>query len=149
MTLTEFVLARIAEDEALAIAATPGPWTHEADDTILAAEPHPASVMTNGFGVDLSSRYVAQTSEDDSSATTYNSEPDAEHIARHHPGRVLADCAARRQIIGWHGRGHECPRDDNSDLAGWFGDETEPCPTLLALASPHADHPDYEQDWRL
>lgn len=70
------------------------------------------------------------------------------HLAPDDAERVLARCASDLRIVGWHASGHECPRDDDSDLAGWFGSEEPPCPTLCALALPYAEHPDYRQDWR-
>ena len=105
MTLTDFLLARIAEDEAAARAATPGPWSFEWDQydhTVLAAEPHPQSVHVTETGYDLSSRWVAETSYDDQSSTTYNSVADGHHIARHNPARVLRECEAKRQILERH-----------------------------------------------
>jgi hypothetical protein len=81
---------------ALAETATPGPWHFDtpSDDyderIILAAKPHPESVRTNAFGVDLASRYVAQTSYDGLSGTTYNSEADGAFIAAANPATVLA-----------------------------------------------------------
>ena len=136
MTLTEFLLARIAEDEAAAKAATPGPWTFEWDDhshVIIAAEPHPASVRVTETGYDLSSRWVAETSYDDQSSTTYNSVADGHHIARHNPARVLRECEAKRRIV-----------DDVQ--CGWF--DTDLAGACKHLAAVYSDHPDYDEEWK-
>src|SRR5690606_27233505 len=74
VTIVEFLLARIAEDEATAFAAAAGPW--EADGHEVLGEVH------------------------DSPIVDYIYEPDtAAHIARHDPKRVLAERAALRAII--------------------------------------------------
>jgi hypothetical protein len=66
----------------------------------------------------------------------------AGHIARHDPARVLADVAAKRAIAALHpdsGWNSECQA---GCIEGW------PCRTLLYLAAPYADHPDYDEAWR-
>ncbi|MGY1439556.1 DUF6221 family protein [Streptomyces reniochalinae] len=81
----------------------------------------------------------------------------AAHIARHDPARVLAEVDAKRRIIelhhvvgGWqdedgndHGDGcGECGHSEEySDRDGW-------CETLRLLALPHADHPEYREEWK-
>ena len=59
---------------------------------------------------------------------------DAAHIARYNPARVLADIAAKREIVAWVG-------DYDADLDGsaWG--------ILGNLAALYADHPDYQQEW--
>lgn len=59
-----------------------------------------------------------------------------------HPARVLAQVAAVRRVVEEHqekapGVCSVCSRHDY------------PCPTLRALASTYADHPDYQQEWTL
>ena len=65
--------------------------------------------------------------------------------------RVLAECDAKRAIMDIHrDRDGDCARC--SDYA-WFavldGGEHEefPCPTIRALATVYADHPDYQPEW--
>jgi hypothetical protein len=61
--------------------------------------------------------------------------------------RVLAECDAKRQIVAEH------PRDDDGFC---YDDSTHmrgckwawPCPTLRHLALPHADHPDFREEWK-
>lgn len=52
------------------------------------------------------------------------------------PDFVLADVAAKRQLIGWE--------------FGWFlrGHSRHAEGTLRLLALSYADHPDYREEWR-
>lgn len=118
MTLTEFLLARIAEEEAaanLAIDTATAPnvyfrWRRvQRNDMLDWADDWP---------------------------TDYT------------PARIVAECEAKRQIVEEHpsydGRGQNCATCCASDEAGdpWC------CTTLLAVASVYADHPDYREEWR-
>ena len=118
MTITEFLEARIAEDERHA---------HKLAET----DRRPALSI----------------------ATTVN-----------HPARVLAECAAKRAILGVHhphdhggehgdavfcdecqwDHGDDSPRIDNQPVEG-FG--THACRTLALIAAVYVDHPDYKQEW--
>lgn len=72
----------------------------------------------------------------------------ANHIARHDPARVLADLAAKRQIIAEHcDDGGKCDvcADPPVYEATW---RPFPCKTLRLLALPYADHPDYQESWK-
>ena len=79
----------------------------------------------------------------------------AEHVARHDPARVLAECRAKRRLV------LAC-RDVGPDL-GFLGTRPEGLAdfpltprdqhqfaalTLAVLALPYADHHDYRPDWR-
>ena len=124
MTLTEFLLARIAEDEAAAMAAA---W----DGHSWIPEPC----------------HVAR-SDTDVCVTTFAS--DAVHIARHDPPRVLRECIAKRRIVKIHTEGLD--DFDGSELysTGCDGCNSAlwPCPTILALSLPYADYPDYLEEWK-
>lgn len=152
MTIIEFLEARIAEDEAAARGAAEG-LAGSGLDWVVAGQRQVRYV--NGAG----DMYVAVTvahpagpyerirvMRDDSTT--------AAHIARHDPARVLAECAAKRAIMG----GHEGRRDlyggrdaylcemcteTGPNAQGW------PCETLRALAAVYSDHPDYDKDWAL
>jgi len=81
--------------------------------------------------------------------------PGAEHLARHDPARVLAECAAKRRLV------MVC-RDSRPDLRflgarphGMAdfpltpGDQHQLAAlTLALLALPYADHHDYRPEWR-
>lgn len=114
MTLTEFLLARIAEDEADAQSASPSPWrvTYDEGDFGLTTYDYP------------SDRVVVRTPE------PY----DQDHVARWQPSRVLAECEAKRRIVE-----EVLPIHPDYD----------PLYVQRLLALPYADHPDYDQSWRL
>jgi hypothetical protein len=123
-TLTEFLLARIAEDETVANQARDdgdGRWStgsHPSDECRIEGD--------NMIVYDEGGHTEAQAS----------------HIARHDPARVLAECEAKRRIVESHAydEGFEgCVHDMKDD---W------PCPTLCLLALPYADHADYRDEWR-
>ena len=123
--LTDFLLARIAEDEAVAREAQPGAWQ-----------------LVRGDIVGSSGETIA--------GGDYHSftDPDtAAHIARHDPARVLAECAAKRDLIRvctaeLSGRDIEGAMSDGDD-GPWLADHV-----LHTLASIYADHPDYQEAWR-
>lgn len=127
VTLADWLLERIAEDEALAEAATPGPWVVE-------------------YGRALRS---ASIPDDEEGGTTYFSiadKPDAAHIARHDPARVLAECAAKRRIISFYGDNldaelieRQCVLGDKGPHVAWL--------TLRALAAPYAGHEGWRAEW--
>ena len=67
-----------------------------------------------------------------------NRKIEAAHIARWQPSRTLAECAAKRAIVGDHiEAGPVCMPCERE----W------PCPTLRHLAAVYSDHPDYQQGW--
>lgn len=132
MTLTDFLLARIAEDEAVAGAV-------------------PSPVAAAGKLETLTGRARAK------------------YIAAWQPARVLAECAAKRAIVGLH---ELVPSDewDAYQSGQWghtripgrvgcnicddaYGDGTsvrgsDGCDTLRALAGPYSSHPEFEASWR-
>jgi hypothetical protein len=152
LTVTEFVLARIAEDEALARGAGGGSWEQ-------GGRPHERSVVRPADGFDwvgiagdlpIFSAQVSNTSR-------ALFEGRAAHIARHDPDRVLAQCAAMRKIVELHSvtieREWENPWDGPArqveertcDICGWVPDA---CDTVRAIASIWSDHPDFREEWR-
>lgn len=71
--------------------------------------------------------------------------PTATHIARHDPARVLAEVAAKRLLL------QEIELITIRDADGNMDDAflNRPAGRLLrAMASAHADHPDYDPAWR-
>lgn len=126
MTLAEFLLARIAEDEAKAKAAGDFPW------------------YVGNAG--LLWEVAIGTSPDDDRAVVIAdalSQQTAEHIARWDPVRILADCAAKRRLVV------ETQKFDSDPQYDAFGAETTYEHAVLShLALPYADHPDYRDEWR-
>lgn len=129
MTLADFLLARIAEDEAAARSAHPSPWKHSPwHPGRFACIEAPAS-MHGG------NRVVILSKDPDSVMSV-------PHILRWEPARVLAECEAKRRIVEIHQIGNDpCDEHDASM-------RSIPCETLQLLALPYADHRDYQQEWR-
>lgn len=123
LTVTDFVLARIAEDEAVARAAGPdgrplgGHWVSRYPD-------QPDYHMYGEYGWFISG---ADVETDDSEW----GKSVADHITRHDPARVLAQCAAMRKIV---------------ELAKVY-DSTGLEEVLIRLASIWSDHPDWREEW--
>ena len=116
-TLTEFLLTRIAEDEVVArlaqsvIAGTDGDW-QDVTQPLTLAKTLAGELWAQKYGYAY------------------------EHIARHDPARVLAECEAKRLIV-------EHFSETGIDFLG----EIARVP-LRALAAVYADHPDYDEAWR-
>lgn len=142
MTLTEFLLARIDEDDAAAAKATQGRWKLWGM-TVLA---DPVGRSNHADGID-----VAHTVTTDSQG--HPRTWDADHIARWDPTRVHDECEAKRRLINdvHHSRGDaytqpgECA---GCGTGGGYGVDIDDCPTLRVLAQPYAGHDDYRQEWR-
>lgn len=72
------------------------------------------------------------------------------HASRWEPARVLAECEARRKIIELHAlSGDSC--STCGDGHDGYGDlyQRYPCETLRALALPYANRPGWREDWKL
>ena len=143
MTLTEFLLARIAEDEAAAVAAVTRSDDPARDGVNEWVAVGGGTVVGPAFD---SLRHLSLPSREDATA---------QHIARHDPARVLAECEAKRRIVEIH-RPHPFLLDDDRGEA-WEceacgGDVPASgavtCPTTRALATVYADHPDCDETWR-
>ena len=118
-TITQFLLARIAEDEAVARAASLGPWhVNPESDEVLAVDD---ITVCDAFA--LSGPQLRATTA---------------HIARHDPARVLAEGAAKRAVVWLYNSESEYERGD-------YGQGVEDA--LLRLATPYAEHPDYDAEW--
>jgi Family of unknown function (DUF6221) len=126
--LTEFLLARIAEDEAPTyriVPSAPRRWYVG----------HECLICRAGVQYGGTPEAITEIAE--------------EHDERiHRRSRVLAECAAKRAILALHqetafyhpgGPTALCTAGCNG---GW------PCPTLRALAAAFADHPGYDKAWR-
>jgi hypothetical protein len=123
--LVQFLRDRLDEDEAVAAAASPGPWrpSEEADE-VLAVD---GITVADGFA--LSGRQLRATTE---------------HIARHDPARVLSEIEAKRALID------ACDRADTlaayPDFEGGVYSGLHDALEYLAL--PYADHPQFKPEWR-
>lgn len=128
MTLTEFLLARIAETEARARGSLDTgyqPPAHSPDD-------HPEYIPDF---------YPEPTRQD-----------------RAEVAHILAECEAKRRIVALHGGFLAWSTANQlhcETCAKWYEADYDgppnvdwPCATLRLLAMPYADHPDYREEWR-
>ncbi len=108
VTLVQFLLARVAEDEEWAQAAAEDAdfYSHE-----------------KGYAVDHKWLRIARHTSGGRRSEHLDGVPS--------PPRVLAECEAKRRLLGWARIEH---RNTN--------------PVLRLLALPYADHPDYREEWR-
>lgn len=111
MDLADFLLERIAEDEA-AVRAYDREWPSSRGGTIAAAK-------SDAYIVDT--EYASLLVD---------------------PSRVLAECDAKRRIIEAHGRLKSPAVFDG------LGAHVGLAMAMRFLALSHADHPDYQQEWK-
>ena len=135
MELVDFLRARLDEDEAVARAATPGPWSVN-DESF-------AEWISSADGVEVvaGGRWGGE-------APAFETTEDALHIARHDPARVLAEVEAKRALLEEHAQGSlpDGVMLDECRICGGMN-EVWPCPTLRILARPFRDHPDFDPAW--
>lgn len=149
--LAAFLLARVEDDEAAAKAATNARW-----------EP---SIEIDGWRHGRRTVVAAGgkrvVTVDQTRCHHEPAEPNVDHIARWDPARVLAECAAKRALIGLHAddgpsQGYVGGRYDEMPHAcgicgthGEYGEYGEPwpCGTLRALAQPYTFHPLFRPEW--
>lgn len=123
--LVAFLLDRVAEDEEWARSASPAPWR----------------VAVSGFQVMDSRGVEAATAF---ALTGRQQHASAEHVARHDPRRVLAECTATRSIIArclQELQAAEVGDSERTARAEWD--------VMCALALPHSGHRQYRANWRL
>jgi Family of unknown function (DUF6221) len=150
MTIVEFLRASIAEDEAVAMRASPAPWTYGDIESVAGGSLYDADQM------------IAQILWDDDDTRPirrpiYEREADANgaYMASHDPSRVLAECAAKRRIVELFAEAKSVydtylARQDYE--GGHLNDlsiEVEALtPVIRALARPYADRAGYREEWR-
>jgi hypothetical protein len=123
VTLAEFLLARIAEDEERVAR-----WDSDGR----------ARVATMWTGGEPGYTTVASDHADEHWVADGREVTDARHVrVLFDPARVLAECEAKRRIVARQ-PGLRA-RDDVRDV--WWD-------VLALLALPYADHPDYRPEWK-
>lgn len=140
--LVAFLLARIAEDEAVAreAAADRAPtWRQATDPGVVHDDP------AGGVVVDMDEAFPEIVVYDEGRPSI----AEAAHIALHDPARVLAECEAKRRIVetyhdhlenGQSSTGfHDCGDDCTGGAMIW---------TLRLLALPYAAHEGFREEWR-
>jgi hypothetical protein len=152
--IREFLLARIAEDEAAAKAATEGPWRYNPRKVWYQDERKLAAARSGNPFVTGGEEFVGAGPDDGNNETTIGiastgpeddpeSMANANHIARHDPTRVLAECAAKRAILRDRER-----IDQSAGMDDWFAGYSDGnYDALHALASVYKDHPDFDPKW--
>lgn len=129
LTITEFLTARLDEDEAAARNASGAEW--EVDD-----QKHPEAIYADFPGaVSIS---VVSGSRWSGEASVFDNDADAHHIARWDPARVLAEVEVKRTLIRW------LNGDQIRNFCGYaFGDLA-----IRVLVRPYVDHPDCREEWK-
>jgi hypothetical protein len=149
--LAEFLIARIAEDEAWARAA--------ANNNGATWYMHDGSLNggyvtgDNEMGNPRAYRGDTELWDTESGYLVMHADT-AVFVARNDPGRMLAECEAKRRIVDqyrdakhWNAaewdNGYD---DDGREYSDAIAETWETATRLLAL--PYADHPDYREEWR-
>jgi hypothetical protein len=149
VTIVEFLTQRIAEVEAVAKAATVGPWV--AGVVRKGTPGHWAGIECEAVLADRTRNSI----EESETVAKCDSMQDVAHIVRHDPARVLAECKAKRAIVELFAEAKSVydtylARQDYE--GGHLNDlsiEVEALtPVMRALALPHADHRDFQESWR-
>jgi hypothetical protein len=147
-TLTEFLEARLAEDQEAAEAAGRTPWTFKEVDWL-------------DYG-----RWIIEDEEDETTVfrDVNGAYYAAVHAARHDPARVLREVSAKRAILEAHkvtvrkedrlpfdpytGEPTEEQYEVECEICGWVDtDPTTACLTLRHLAAAYSDHKDFREEW--
>ena len=151
MDLSEFLLARIAEDweTARASAEKNGPTWSTAE---LSGGTRVNGSVDGGNPRSYSGDY--ELWDDEGALGMF--EETATHVVRWHPARVLAECEARRRIVE-----EARAAAEEHKRAAWAapvvatlgralrqGEDQAWWQALCLLALPYADHPDYREEWR-
>ncbi|MDQ0619395.1 DUF6221 family protein [Arthrobacter globiformis] len=128
MDIIEFLEARISEDEAVAQAASPAPWEWFGE----AGTPASALYSAN-------EQAVLDAYADHAPAYLASKPEDRLYIAQFNPGRILAECVAKRQMLA----NIPLVTDIDSEVGGTSEF------VLMCMASPYRDHPDYQEGWAI
>lgn len=143
ITITEFLTARLGDDEAYAREA--------------AAEFGPDWIEIWSGTVDLTANLPGRQPPDgrhwDAHVVTNDARVSC-HMVRWDPARALADVAAKRAIVAAHETFEsrvEAATYTGYDALNYHRDQGTLSAlkgTLRYLALPYADHPDYDERWR-
>lgn len=138
MELREFLTARLADDERIALAVQQrAPW-------VVVGSYGDEGVKEDGYGWVATGAYNAGMDADD-----------AAHIARHDPARVLRDVAAKRRILEMWEDPADVAHLPDGVVDGRDPDERDEQIATASvidvivrdLAAVYAEHPDYRQEW--
>jgi len=122
LTITEFLEARIAEDEAAAkLTLDPGNMHPYGDTRIPAIKPEEWGGLVQN----------------------YLGGPMGDYCARNNPSRVLAECAASRKIVQY-GAGLRIDRTRDAET---YAQHRSVHWIMKQMARVYIDHPDYREEW--
>lgn len=135
MDLTEFLAARLDEDQAVARKATDSPW-------------HQDGMSIRGAG-----RPYAGGREDEVLVVRHTWPQESAHIVRHDPARVLREVAADRTLLcelqaaGKEVQGNDIGMAEPLTLRsrGYYAGLLR---AAMIRATRFADHPDYRAEWK-
>lgn len=133
-TLTEFITARLDEDEAAALAAR--------EDSSVDGEYLPWR-LSGDIGTDLYAGHIYMAG----GAYGGMDEGVAHHIVRHDPARVLREVAAKRVIVKDHLEDHS-PEHDCAEHLKSLRSEHSGCYVIVQLVAIYSDHESYLPKWR-
>lgn len=139
--IKEFLLERIAEDEAVAKTAAKwgGKWRvyRNFEDSKIIDGDIDGIIVDKPFEESWQRTCITHDAEGIMPSVDEDAAP---HIARFDPARILAECSAKRGLLEGHADGsHICV--DNYMTAD------NECYHMLYLAAPYSSHPDYDLDW--
>jgi hypothetical protein len=127
-TLTEFLLARIAEDETAARGAC----------ILYRAVGEHQNIYGDWVPIEPVGSEDRDQVERTASFYRERGARNVEVVEFYDPARVLAECEAKRRIIG----DRLFRESQRPDVLSIFGERI-----MSTLALPYADHPDYRQEW--
>lgn len=147
-SITDFIEARLAEDEATARATLidvdgSGDWR---------ADEHPVALTVDLYRVrDVSARPVVEgirsldDDDDPDNITEYvNGAAVSQHVARHDPDRVLREVEAKRKLVAdFKIELEDAERYEDVDSAATS------LRLLGILAAIYSDHPDFNPEWSI
>lgn len=148
MTIVDFLLARLAEDEAAAALTPQGSWAvatgsddwHSPATHVVEAPPPPPGVPRDDQGEANDPVWVVDTED----------EAIARHVARHSHTRVLDDCLAKRALVEYYAaaRAVATEADDLLKSATHAAVAEALLFSLRVLATVYDDHLDWREEWR-
>lgn len=133
--ILDFIHARLADDERLALAASPGPWHPNDEHTeVLAVDD---IVVADGFA--LSNRQLSAT---------------VDHIIDNDPPSVLRRGELVRAMLAHAEAAGQFEREVKVRHGGWTNEELDQDPIPVVDVRMHRDiaaywnwHPDYRPEW--
>ena len=155
--ISEFLAARYAEDEADAIEAKKDPdgdaFPGDPDDGQWTAYDHraghydtdqrPFRLVGTEVRDTLTGWTVCETGRAGHAVAV------SKHIARHDPARVLADIAAKRDIVEAYVHARDYPRPRPASAVESEAVLYTLLGVLQRFAASYAEHPDYRPEWKV